>query len=380
MARLNKEQLQKVKDMYGVDRIWSFSRLNKFHTCPWDYWATYIEHLDIDSSSEYTFWGTKSHDLIQDELGGKIKYEDMIDVWEKEVEEWENDPNGYKFDNKKIKDGYINNLTHYFTFTQVPENTQKLVNEKPVKVVVGNQPHVFVGYIDTEYIDEEGNLVLVDYKTSSKSGFSKAKLPEKSMQLKLYAIGEHQRTGLPYEKIKARFDMMKYCVVHYQQENGKWKESVQERSEWVYKMNNKLKTKLPKLGYDPIETDELIIKASQENSMKCLPQEVQDQFYITNYYIEIDINEEDLEELEQDIANQCDAILEFEKQDDLESYLEVNYPYDPNNYYDKKLCGYHTSKYFKGENAEEDDLDVLFGTNDEPISQEEDDLMKMIFG
>ncbi len=91
------------------------------------------------------------------------------------------------------------------------------------------KPHyVFVGYIDTEYIDKEGNVVLVDYKSSSKSSFSKSKLPEKSMQLMLYSIGIHQQENIPYEKIKARFDMMKYVTVHYKQENGKWNTSVQE--------------------------------------------------------------------------------------------------------------------------------------------------------
>ncbi len=163
------------------------------------------------------------------------------------------------------------------------------------------------------------------------------------MQLMLYSIGIHQQENIPYEKIKARFDMMKYVTVHYRQENGKWNTSVQERSIWVLKMQKKLETKLKKLGIDKEEARKLIQIASLANNMDNLPKEVQDQFYVTNYYIELDINEKDCNALLEKIEKQCDEIIELEQlsPDAQDSFADVNHHYNPDDYYDKKLCAYH---------------------------------------
>ena len=61
----------------------------------------------------------------------------------------------------------------------------------------------------------------MDYKTSSKGDYIGKKLKAHSKQLQLYAIGIHQLRGIPYDKIKLEFDMMKYYKVAYLQKNGK---------------------------------------------------------------------------------------------------------------------------------------------------------------
>lgn len=371
MTRLSREQLNELKKKYNVDRIWSFSRVNAAQSCFWDYWARYVKHLDIDGSSIYTEWGTNSHDLVQEFVAGDIDAEEAPVKWKEYIDKWEQDPNAFQFDTKQIERGYLNNLKHYFSHLTTIKGTN-IQNEKPVLARIGdNKQFVFVGYIDTQYIDEEGNTVLIDYKTSSKSSFSKAKLPEKSRQLMLYAIGKHQYNHIPYDKIKCRFDMMKYLTVHYRQENGKWNTSIQERAKWVAKMEKKLTTKLKKLDFDPAKIEELIQIAIASNSLECMPKEIQDQFFTSNYYIEIPINEELCNKVAQDIAADCTDIVDFEKMSsaDQEAFLELNFSYDPNNYYDKKLCAYHRSQYFKDREATLDnmlepedstELDMLF--------------------
>ena len=102
-----------------------------------------------------------------------------------------------------------------------------------------------------------------------------------------------------------------------------------------------------------------------------MPKEIQDQFFTSNYYIEIPINEELCNKVAQDIAADCTDIVDFEKMSsaDQEAFLELNFSYDPNNYYDKKLCAYHRSQYFKDREATLDnmlepedstELDMLF--------------------
>ena len=375
--RLNHKQLENLQKKYGVDRTWSFSRVNSFHNCPKEYQKHYLEHLKLDSGNVYTEFGTFSHNTIQSLVRGEIKYDEMYPKWQDEVGNWEVDPNAYQFDNDKIKTGYIANLNHYFKHTQVPAGSQ-FETEKPVLATIGdNNKYVFVGYVDTQYVDEDGNLILIDYKTSSRSSFSKAKLPEKSLQLMLYAIGKHQHSHLPYSKIRCMFDMMKYVTVHYQQENGKWNTSVQERSQWVAKMEKKLATKLKKQGYDQGKADEAIQIAIMANSLDNLPKEVQDQFLLENYVIELDITEEACQKVAKTIEQKCDEIMEFEalSKEDQDTWIEVNHPYNPNDYYDKKLCSWHTSTLFK---EQEQTLDDILQP-ETSTSADEDDFMASLF-
>lgn len=375
--RLNHKQLDNLKKKYGVDRTWSFSRVNSFHNCPKEYQKHYLEHLKLDSGNVYTEFGTFSHNTIQSLVRGEIKYDEMYPKWQDEVGNWEVDPNSYQFDNDKIKTGYIANLNHYFKHTQVPAGSQ-FETEKPVLATIGdNNKYVFVGYVDTQYVDEDGNLVLIDYKTSSRSSFSKAKLPEKSLQLMLYAIGKHQHSHLPYSKIRCMFDMMKYVTVHYQQENGKWNTSVQERSRWVAKMEKKLATKLKKQGYTQDKADESIQVAIMANNLDNLPEEVQDQFLLENYVIELDITEEACQKVAKTIEQKCDEIMEFEalSKEDQDTWIEVNHPYNPNDYYDKKLCSWHTSTLFK---EQEQTLDDILQP-ETSTSADEDNFMASLF-
>ena len=383
--RLNRDQLNALKKKYQVDRIWSFSRVSTFLQCAWEYKMKYIDKIRVPSDNVYTDFGTISHDLIQGLYEHKYDEKEMYEKWKDFVKKWEEDPLSNQFDTEKIRSGYLNNMDCYFKNPRAVN--EKIINEKPVLSILQGKErqYVFVGYIDSEYTNNDNILTLVDYKTSSKSGFSPKGLKKKSMQLLLYAIGEHQQKGISYDNIQCRFNMMKYCVVHFQQENGRWKTSVQERSQWVYKMNNKLKTKLPKIGINPIEVDELIIQASQDNNMNCMPKEIQEQFYISNYYIELDVSEKTCRELEKKLTGYCDDIMAFEKLDDQETELEINHPYNPNDYYCKKLCAYHTSREFKEQEGiiEKDVLDSVDAGENIFADAEEDsdeDLIKALLG
>lgn len=379
-------------NQYGVDRIWSFSRVNVAHNCLQEYIHTYLRHDIPHTDNVYTVFGSEVHDITESLTTKEFDLNTASDAWKQFVKKWEEDPEALHFDTEKIKQGYLGNLTHYFANTELPEGA-KIHTELPVMTKVGgtnSKPkYVFVGYIDTEYIDNDGNVVLVDYKSSSKSSFSKVKLPEKSMQLMLYATGIHQHDKVPFEKIKARFDMMKYVTVHYKQENGKWNTSIQERSIWVSKMQKKLETKLKKAGIDKEESRKLIQIASLANNMDNLPDSVKEQFYITNYYIELELTEEKCQKLLEDIEKRCDELMELESlsEEDQDSFAEVNHRYNPDDYYETHLCSYHTSELFKKkesllknvlkpefsveENNQDNEMHSLFNDDKEDTTLEE---------
>ena len=217
--RLGYEERKMIMDRFGVDKLWSYSRLSTYLNSAWEYRMLYLEKKPR-TDNVYTVWGQISHDIIQGMYEGEYEYEEMIEEFDKRTLDWR--INGtHKFMNESVEAGYIKNLQDYFQTTEkVPYEVK---NEKPVCIHIKDEERdkdiVFIGYVDSEYVDEDGILNIVDYKTSSKSGFSGSSLKEHSRQLMLYAIGINQFRKIPFDKIRLRFDMMKYYNVEYIQKN-----------------------------------------------------------------------------------------------------------------------------------------------------------------
>lgn len=292
--RISYEERKALMDRLGVDRLWSYSRLSTYLDHPWEYKVVYLERA-TRSSNVYTHFGTICHDIVQDMTDGKYPYEKMIELFDEKVDAWRKDNQGYTFPDKKIEASYINNLRHYFQTMISPK--AKITNEIPVLLNlhddVRDKPIAFFGYLDAIYTDEEGITHIVDYKTSSKSGFSGKGLKEKSKQLMLYACAISQLKKIPLEKINLRFDMMKYVNVWFQQKNGKMKSTTQERQKWVAGIEKKIRKQLVDLDIDFFEIDIMVQNAILSNSLVGLPKEVQDSYTLTNCYIDVNIDEED---------------------------------------------------------------------------------------
>lgn len=293
MARLTREETQALIEKHKVDRIWSWSRISTFLSQPWVYRMQYLEKVKVNTSSVYTEFGTLCHDLVQDMYDGKHKAEDMGDLFAEAVVEWRLDPNAHQFMSDNVEDGYIKNLTHYFNNPEVI--SYKIKNEQTIQIRIADDI-MFVGYADSMYIDEEGVLHLIDFKTSSRGEFTGAKFKKSSRQLLLYAIGVHQMTGLPYNRIKPQFDMMKYIKVHRLQKNGKWRESIQERASWVASQGNQIRKMLSDAGCSIFEIDDYVIEASEQNTLDSLPDYVQDNFRTESCYLDVEISDDIAEE------------------------------------------------------------------------------------
>ena len=66
MARLTGEQLEALMKKEGVDRIWSWSKINCFHTSPYEYYLRYILKAKEDrADSIYTTTGGIAHDILE---------------------------------------------------------------------------------------------------------------------------------------------------------------------------------------------------------------------------------------------------------------------------------------------------------------------------
>lgn len=332
----------------GFDRIWSWSKFNTYHTSTYEYYLKYIKHAKEDRQDcIYTTTGGIAHDIMEKLYTDQIKYCDMNETFE---DAWmvAADIANLKFDrndsekNNKIKEKYYKSLKHFFNNHVVFKHQLQI--EQFITIQVGH--NLFQGYIDAYYIDENGNYVILDWKTSSI--YKGEKKNNECGQLIVYAMGLHQQ-GIPYEKIKICWDFLKYVHVEYEQANGKWSSTDIERCQIGEKLQSKVKMWLKKLGYENESLKYLDILA-QENSIASLPEDVQSKFKISDCIVFVDITQELIDRWATDIINTIDVIEEKEKQ--YENALKIDpinadkiFYDDPENvkkesYYFATLCGY----------------------------------------
>lgn len=410
--RLTFEQLDMIKEKMGVDKLWSFSKVSTFDQCSWLYKLKYIDKIRVKGDNCYTWWGSVSHEIIQDWYDGKFeKFEDMSEALESKVVEYSLiDDKKLNFPKESEFESYIENLRHYFKYVQtIP---YKVTNEKAVLAVFeGLEKYVFQGYLDSEYLDDQGNLIILDYKTSSISGFTGKKLIEKAVQLMIYAVGisQHGRMingkmqKIPLDKIRIRYDMMKYCNITFLQKNMKEKTTKAERRTWVAHLANQLRKDLediPKeieklekeiaklvkkrgmkkntpediegydvaigdivhqidslrlVSFDPIKINEMIEEAISLNNLDVFPQFIKDKYNVTNCYIEVEMTDEVIAEFKSQLVKTLDTIIEKSAEEDKEEAFNRSRIENSDSYYCVNLCDMkdhcHFYKEYKEHNA-----------------------------
>lgn len=370
MARLDRETMESLKKKYDVDRLWSFSRWNTYMEHKWLYRIKYIEKKKVGNNI-YGHFGTICHDIIQGLYDGEHTYEEMPMLFNIAKSEWEADNKGMLFPTEKSGKNYFAALEHYFENTVV--EPYKIVNEQPV-IFTDKYPNgdnmVFIGYVDSMYQDDEGITHLVDYKTSSKAGFTGKKLKESSRQLQLYALAISQYFNIPLEKINLRFDMMKYVEVEYLQKNGKWSSSKQQRNEWVEKSSKKIEKALLDIGYDVFEIEDMIVEASNDNSLESLPTEVQERFRVKNWYVDVPVDVEEANKFKQHLLDTTLECMELEQSGDIEKAFPEPKLTPENSFFYTQLSG--AMSYHQGY---QDSLEVG-STSDEITIDELEELLK----
>ncbi|HFK1435050.1 TPA: PD-(D/E)XK nuclease family protein [Bacillus cereus] len=421
--RLTYEQLNMIKEKMGVDMLWSFSKMSTYLQCSWLYKLKYIDKIRLKGDNCYTHFGTVSHDVIQGLYDEVHTYEQMIDKFNEEVIKWQiNDDPALKFNSDKERDGYIENLRHYFTHTeQIP---YKVVNEKAVLAVFeGAKKYVFQGYIDSQYTDEDGIFYILDYKTSSKSGFTGKDLLKKAQQLMIYAVGINQFHKIPIDKIRLRYDMMKYCNVSFMQKNGKMKTTKAERSLWVAHISNQLRKdfedveksiekhqkeiakiekkikqkkttpemaeeylamikveeesikELEKLVFNPLEINEMMDKAMNDNTLENLPQFIQDKYTVENCYIDVELTEEIVEEFKAELVSVLDKIIAKTEEGNADEAFDRSRIDNSNSFYCNTLCDMKSKCKFYEEYKENSSMFI-----EKKVDQPSDEEIMAMFG
>ena len=340
MARLTSEQLQALMKKENVDRIWSWSKINCFHTSPYEYYLKYIKKVKEDrANSIYVTTGGIAHDILEKYYTNQITYGEMVeqfeDGWTVAV-----DIADLKFDrtdedkNVKIKDKYYENLIHFFNSHTILEN--KPIIEQFVKVKIDN--NLFQGYIDCAFKDEEGNVHIVDFKTSSI--YKGAKAENECGQLVLYAIGLNQQ-GIPMDKIKICWNFLKYVTIQYEQKNGTIKTREVERCSIGESLQSNAKTWLKHFGYEP---DEYLKEMLDTNSIVCLPEEVREKYVISDCYVYVDLTDKLIEKWTTHVSTVIKDITlreaDYEETHNDACFWDTEESVKQQSYYFSNLCGY----------------------------------------
>ena len=337
-----------IKKKYGEKfPIWSYSKCSAIDNCVYEYYLNRI--LKYKSMSNiYSEVGEVVHNILETFYDKKIKYEDMASIFKEKFSNIE--MLGYRFykdtiKNKKFSKAYQDCLINFFKTHKV--NPYKIYSEKEVWTEIDN--NVFVGYIDVLFQDEEKNTYILDYKTSSISGYIGKKKKEKGMQLLLYALALNQ-LGFPLHKIKCCWNFLKYVEVTIEEINTKgemkYKTHIKERNNWIDGIKKFLLKELT-ICYPNLLEWELDLKIEQcisENSLNSLPKSIQDKVKLNDAIIYIDVNEEEIENLKNYLRNNINEINHrIESQEwDIEPISKNN------SFYCVNLCGVKKHcKYYK---------------------------------
>ena len=349
--RKTKEELQALKEHYGVDELWSFSKVNKFLTSPYEYYLKYILHIKEDKRDGiYTTSGGTIHDILEKFYSGEMKYEDMIKAYEGALFLFDQAELKYnKTDeekNAKIANKYEECIKHFFKHHK--RFTQKALIEQFAVTKIGD--YVFQGYIDFIFKDDDGMVTILDWKSSTI--YTGEKVLKEGKQLLIYAQSLIQH-GMPMDKIKICWDFLKYVNVSFVQQNGKPKTRQIERNSLGSSLSSTIKTKLKATKkYTEAEINGYLELVVMTNSLDVLPKGISSQFTIEDCLVYIPLSEEILQNLNKEVISTIKSIdkckqLWYNKKESGASELELDqiwYDSDEqlkaNEYYHWNLSGY----------------------------------------
>lgn len=353
-------------EKYGENpQIWSFSRASTIQNCTYEYYLSRIEKVK-SKDNIYTLCGTVTHDILEDFYNNKVEFNEMRNRFDSDFLNIE--ISDYKFSNEedkneRMKDKYRNCIIHFFDNHNPVKN--KVLTEKEIWIEVNN--NVFMGYVDAIHKDDDGNIVITDYKTSTK--YSGKKIGEHQNQLLLYALGLHQG-GISLSKIKCRWAFLKYTDITYKQKNGKYKTTTGERHKWVDKIKTPLKRDIKEFyELENWQADLKVEECVKANTLDSLDDSISSKYKLDDCYVYIDVNEDTIRKMTNDLSE----LVEIANKNGKEEKNWEREDIEPSEeYYCNVLCGVsHQCKYYKNylkkldKNSELDqvimgDLDELF--------------------
>ncbi len=305
--------------------VYSISRLNTFNQCEYEYYITYILG-NRGQDNCYSIAGTKMHDHLESIHNGESTEEEMKNDFENMLIEFE--LNGIEFPTSNIKANWVKDMRHFVNHFEKID--RKAVTEPLVLYQLDNGIWL-QGYIDAIFPDDDGNLVIIDWKSSSE--FTGKRLTEAGRQLLIYKKALESQTSKKVSKVG--WFMMKYVNVVWDN-----KIKMYPRRNWVEKIKNEL---AKDLAYEDEFVAELLIdRAIGENSLDSLPEYIQQKYKTEPAIVWYEVTSKKMQECEDYIK---DTVKRIEsKGENEEEYDNVS----KNKFYCNNLCNHRdVCKYRK---------------------------------
>jgi hypothetical protein len=382
-VRKTYEELNSIKEKYGVDTLYSWSRYHKYKTSPYEYFLSYVVYPKVKPDRDDSIYGASggfAHDILERFYKKEITYDELAAEFDDAATTLE--VADLKFDrineekNATIKEKYMANLKHFFKNHK--PITAKVDLERFIIIKVGK--YVFQGYIDLTKKDEKGNFIIQDWKSSSI--YKGEKAIGEAGQLILYAEGLRQ-LGVPLDKIKICWNFLKYVNVTTELKNGKNNIRQMERSLIGDSLKSNAKTWLKHFGYNDDEINDYIESLIMSNDIKCLPKEVQEKYMIDDCYVFVDLTQHMIDGLKENIIETLDEICDKEKQyettKDETLFFDTDESVDKQSYYFANLCGYSANlhkpykMYLERLDAKKNGTDMFNGVGSELNNEDGDD-------
>lgn len=183
---------------------YSYSKLNSFYNCKYAYRKTYVEG-DRGIGNSMGDFGSLVHSVLEDFANGKIKQEDMVDVFKERFYK-EIGSVTMKFSSKYEKDCtavYLDQVSEFLFGYEGQKGYIVLGTEKKFEFLtkIGDKMRILRGVIDLVIKDFEGNIIIIDYKSKGKWK-SKAEADEYFKQLYFYSLYIIEEYGVEPSKLK----------------------------------------------------------------------------------------------------------------------------------------------------------------------------------
>lgn len=327
------EYRNKIKEANPKAKFWSHSRLGSYNTCPRQYYYTYIDKKP-QKTGVYSTLGESAHQTLQDLYEGKVK---ILNKQQFDNDFLKCEMFGINFPRSKydIKGGYKKDIDAFFDVYKKVHTDGQYICELGFILQI-DKDNYELGYIDLLIINKDGSADIVDFKTSS--DFKGDHLTEAGRQLVLYALAIEQLYGIKVNSVK--WHMLKY--INVQIGTNKTKTAVRGR-EWVSKCSSQIRTLMKNMGYDESLIDLYITQAEASNSIKQLPQDVQDKInvnvYFRDYKLTDEIKEETINYTKESIKNIEENIVKGD--------CEYMWECKPDRFFCNNLCGFYP-KYCNG--------------------------------
>ena len=333
------EYLNKIKERNPKVKFYSYSKLGTYNQCPKSFYYTYINKKE-QKDNVYSILGNACHESLEDVYNGKCD-SPIIDRFQNEFERCE--LFGINFPRSKydIRSGYEKDIKNFYKLYKKLDG-HNFVSELGFVLQIDDD-HYILGYIDLLRLNEDGSADIYDFKTSS--DFDKTHTVTAGRQLILYKLAIEQLYGIKVNSVA--WQMLKYVNVKIG--NNKEKVGLKGR-DWVSKCVSQIRTLMKKEGYEDL-VDMYLTQAEMENSIKCLPQDIQDKIKVDIYTRYYDVTDKMIEDFWKYIKDSI-TFIEMMPQDELFWNCKVD------KFFCQNLCGFYP-KYCKAEVKENEDISKI---------------------